>query len=185
MKRLVIFTEEESAKALLNQLLPRLLPRGVTYHCIAFEGKQDLEKQLPIKLRGWRHPNTQFLIMRDQDLGDCKSIKKDLQCICRKAGKPNILIRIVCRELESWFLADLAAVEAALDLPGLAKQQDKAQYRKPDRLPVPSKELRKITRERYQKVSGSRAIGNYLDLENTRSTSFRHFVLGVRRMYMG
>ena len=184
MKHFVVFTEEASAKELLNQLLPRLLPEGVTHHCIAFDGKQDLEKQLTIKLRGWRRPDTQFLIMRDQDSGDCRAIKKNLQRICQESGKTNVLIRIVCRELESWYLANLTAVEFALEMPGLAKQQNNAKYRKPDRLSAPAKELRTLTKNRYQKISGSRAIGIHLDLENTRSTSFKHFILGVRRLYM-
>ncbi len=146
MKHFVVFTEEASAKELLNQLLPRVLPKGITFHCIAFDGKQDLEKQLPIKLRGWRRPNTQFLVMRDQDSGECRAIKKKLQRICREAGRTDVLIRIVCRELESWYLANLFAVELALEIPGLARQQEKAKYRKPDRLSSPAEELRTITK---------------------------------------
>ena len=53
MRTLVVFTEEKSAQVMLQSLLPRLLPEK-EFHClcIAFEGKQDLKKQLPIKLRG-------------------------------------------------------------------------------------------------------------------------------------
>lgn len=43
MKHLVFLLEEPSAKEMLNGLLPRLLP-GLSYRCIVFEGKQDLEK---------------------------------------------------------------------------------------------------------------------------------------------
>jgi len=56
MNELVFFLEEESAKALLEQIFPHLMPSGGQVHprFIVFEGKQDLEKQLPNKLRGIR-----------------------------------------------------------------------------------------------------------------------------------
>jgi hypothetical protein len=55
MNELVFFLEEESAKALLEQIFPLLIPSGSQVHprFIVFEGKQDLEKQLPNKLRGF------------------------------------------------------------------------------------------------------------------------------------
>jgi hypothetical protein len=34
----------------------------------------------------------------------------------------------------------------------------------------------------YQEIAGSRAIGPYLDPDNTRSKSFTVFVAGVRKM---
>lgn len=53
MSQLVIFLEERSAKAMLDGLLPRILPEGVSYRCVPFEGKQDLDKQIERRLRGW------------------------------------------------------------------------------------------------------------------------------------
>jgi hypothetical protein len=61
------------------------------------------------------------------------------------------------------------------------RDQD-ALFRSPDRLGNPSKELEKLTSGLYQKVSGSRAIGEFLDLANERSPSFRNLVAGIRRM---
>ena len=185
MRTLVVFTEEMSAKVMLESLLPRLLPEPAwSFRCVAFEGKQHLEKQLPIKLKGWRTPNTHFIVLRDQDGGQCKTIKKKIKDICAAAQKPNTLVRIVCRELESWYLRDLEAVESALQIDGLRTLQEKAQYRKPDKIPCPSKELKRVTKNRYQKVSGSRLIGEHLRLDNSRSTSFKHFISGVRRIMM-
>ena len=182
MRSLVVFTEEMSAKVMLESLLPRLLPQDrCSFLCVAFEGKRDLEKQLPIKLKGWRTPNTHFIVLRDQDKGECKTIKKILKDICVLASKPDVLVRIVCRELESWYFGDLEAVETALGIGGLATLQEKAKYRKPDRIQNPSKELKKVTKNRYQKVGGSRLIGEHLHLDNSRSTSFQHFISGVRK----
>lgn len=183
MTSLVVFTEEPSAKVMLESLLPRLLPQEqCSFVCIAFEGKQDLEKQLPIKLRGWRAPNTNFVVLRDQDSGDCEAIKETLQGICRRAGRSRSLVRIACRELESWYFGDLGAVETALQIDGLSILQEKAKYRNPDKIQCPSKELKKVTKNCYQKVGGSRLIGKYLRLDNSRSTSFHHFISGVRKI---
>jgi hypothetical protein len=83
--------------------------------------------------------------------------------------------------LESFYLADLAAVGMALGAPSLAGYQNKARFRAPDRLPSPSKVLTQLTEGRYQKVGGSRAIGRHLDADNTRSPSFRALVAAIRR----
>jgi len=183
MRRLVVFTEELSAKEMLESLLPRLLPEGeYCFTCVAFEGKQDLERQLPIKLRGWRTPDTHFVVLRDADRGDCRTIKRTLQGLCREARRPNVLVRIACRELESWYFGDLQAVETALGIGGLTGLEAKAKYRDPDEINYPSRELKRITKNCYQKVSGSRAIGKHLRLCGSRSTSFQHFMNGVCRI---
>jgi len=179
MRTLVVFTEEMSAKVMLESLLPRLLPQDIRIQCVDFEGKQDLERQLPIKLRGWKTPNTYFVILRDQDRSNCHDIKRNLKSICDAANKPKVLIRIACRELESWYLGDLAAVEAGLKIDGLSALQTRVPYRKPDNIIHPSTELKKITKNRYQKVHGSRVIGKHLSLDNTRSASFQNFIKGV------
>lgn len=183
MRTLVVFTEERSAKVMLESLLPRLLPEAnCSFICVAFEGKQDLEKQLPIKLRGWRSPDTRFIVLRDQDSGRCKATKRRLLGICVAANKPDVLVRIACRELESWYFGDLAAVEAALEIGGLSHLMAKSKYRNPDGIQRPSEELKRVTNNRYQNVGGSRLIGRHLSLDNSRSTSFRHFISGVRRI---
>ena len=182
MRTLVVFTEEMSAKVMLESLLPRLLPQEIHIQCIDFEGKQDLEKQLPIKLKGWRTRDTCFVILRDQDSGNCHHIKRNLRSICDAANKPEVLIRIACHELESWYWGDLAAVEASLEIDGLTAFQATAKYRNPDAIIHPSAKLKKVTKNRYQKVGGSRVIGRHLSLDNNRSRSFRNFIHGVRRI---
>ncbi|MBF8272084.1 MAG: DUF4276 family protein [Magnetococcales bacterium] len=67
--RLVFFLEEASAKALLQELLPRFLPDIETPCFVVFEGKQDMEKQLPRKLRSWLLPtHSRFVVLRDKDV---------------------------------------------------------------------------------------------------------------------
>lgn len=185
MKMMVFFLEELSAKEMLDGLLPRLLPNGICYRCVPFEGKQDLEKQLPRKLRGWNTPNTWFIVLRDKDSGDCLVIKDRLANICQDSGKPGTLIRIACHELESWYLGDLSAVEQALAIQGLAKLQGNRKFRDPDQLANPAQELEKLTSNRYQKISGSRSIGPHLSVDDNRSHSFKVFISGVARIIEG
>ena len=52
MTCLVFFLEEKSAEIMLEGILPQILPEGIGYRCVVFEGKQDLEKRLPKRLRG-------------------------------------------------------------------------------------------------------------------------------------
>lgn len=182
MKTVVFFLEEPSAREMLQGLLPRLLPEGVITRFIVFKGKQDLEKNLVGKLRGWRLPKSVFVIIRDQDAGDCQAIKQKLLNLCIQAGKGDALVRIACRELESFFLGDLDAVEKGLELSGLAKLQENRKYRTPDSLSNPSTELEQLTKCVYQKVSGSRAIGQYLAIDNNKSHSFNALLAGIRKL---
>jgi hypothetical protein len=52
----------------------------------------------------------------------------------------------------------------------------------PDDISRPARELREITNKKYQKISGSRGIGDYMNPDRNRSKSFRVFVDGVRRL---
>lgn len=184
MMELVFMLEEESAKVMLESLLPRMLDPGIKHRLFAFEGKQDLEKQMVKKMRHYMNPHARFIVMRDQDVtSNCLAIKEALLARCVEAGRQSVaLVRIACRELESFYLADLAAVEVGLGINGLVKHQNTVKFRNPDVLQNPSRELLVLTKQRYQKVSGSRAIGQYLDISNERSSSFKNLIAGIRLM---
>ena len=63
-------------------------------------------------MAGWNVPDTKFVILHDQDSADCKELKQKLRRIVEQTGKEAV-IRIVCRELESWYFGDLRAVSLA------------------------------------------------------------------------
>ena len=184
MKELVFLLEEESAKAMLESLLPRLLDQGIKPRLIPFQGKRDLEKQMVKRMKGYLNPDARFIVLRDQDSApDCRKVKAALLKNCELAGRSaNSVVRIACRELESFYLADLQAVEQGLCLDKLAKYQGSAKFRQPDALGNPSKELAALTGNHYQKVGSSRAIGRFLDLDNERSPSFKNLIQGIRRL---
>lgn len=184
MSELVFFLEEPSAEALLSILIPPLVPQGLTLRFVVFEGKQDLEKQIVRRMRGYLVPDARFVVLRDQDAADCKMVKQGLRRKCREAGQPDAVVRIACRELESWYLADLAAVEKGLGVTRLRRFQANKKYSAPDRLGSPSRELRRLA-PAYQKIGGSRAIAPHLDVTNQRSLSFAHFVSAIRKLAAG
>lgn len=179
MRELVFFLEEPSAKAMLEALLPKIAPSEIIVRYLIFEGKQDLEKQLQRKLRCYQNPEATFIILRDQDSADCLTVKTKLKQQCVAAKKPHAIVRIACRELESWYLADLAAVEKAFAYKKLVTQQNDRKFRDPDRLGSPSKELKLLVPE-YQKIDGSRRIAPYLDIDNPRSRSFHHLMRTIK-----
>ncbi|OQY55717.1 MAG: hypothetical protein DRR08_12260 [Candidatus Parabeggiatoa sp. nov. 2] len=179
VKQLVFLLEEPSMAEVLKVLLPKVLPDDVGFKLIIHDGKQDLEKSIPTRLRQWKTPNTYFVIVRDQNSDDCVKLKQRLKHLCQQAGKPDTLVRIVCHELEAWFLGDLAAVEKAFKINGLAKQQPNKKFRNPDRLANASQELGKLIKN-YEKRQGARAIAPCLDLSNNRSSSFQVFIKGVQ-----
>jgi hypothetical protein len=184
MKELVFLVEGEAERCLLDTFLPRVLPEGVGHRVIPFQGKQDMEKRMAMRIRSYLNPQARFIVMRDQDShADCVALKRSLQERCVGTRREaHCLVRIACKELETFYLADLAAVSRALDMPGLERHQQHRKYRDPDHLGSPSRELRALTQNRYEKRDGSTRIGRHLSLDNDRSPSFRHFVAGIRRL---
>lgn len=181
MKHIVFLLEEISMKAVLDEILPSMLPEGYTFQTIKHEGKTDLEKSIPRKLRAFRIPGVQFVVLRDQDNSDCKEVKQRLMQLCFEGGRTDALVRVVCHELESWFLGDLSAVEKAFNYKGIARKQDRAQFRNPDRLANPCEVLQKIVPE-YQKYSGSKEIAKYMNIDANCSLSFNAFIKGIRKL---
>jgi hypothetical protein len=182
--RIIFLLEEPSMKALLNGLLPRLLP-GLRaeqhFLCVPHEGKSDLDRSIPRKLTAWREPAARFVIVRDNDNANCTEIKNHIRNQCNQAGRSDVLIRLVCQELESWYLGDLSALaraypRAKIDTPALRKR-----YQSPDGWQKPSAELKRHLPE-FQKILCARLIAQQLNLEQSHSHSFRVFVEGVKRL---
>lgn len=181
MKTIVFLLEEPSAQDALQGFLPAIIPPNVTTEYLVFEGKQDLEKRMVRRIRGWLLPGSAFIVLRDQDSGDCRVIKDKLSALCLEAGKPEAVVRIACKTLESWFVGDWDSVSAAFGQPKLTNLKRKSIYQDPDRLGNPVTELRKVIPD-YQKRDGARRIGPLLNQTRNRSHSFRIFVEAVQRI---
>ncbi|MDR1797236.1 MAG: DUF4276 family protein [Clostridiales Family XIII bacterium] len=178
MPKIVFLLEEPSMKNTLEHILPKILSKDVAFQLVEHEGKSSLQKSIPIKLKGWK--GVHFVIVQDQDSGDCVSLKNELRELACKSGRDDTLVRIVCRELEAWFLGDFEAVEEAYGI-DLSKVKNKKKYRNPDMVENAKEELKKIVHS-YQPYSGSGKIAQHMDIERNKAHSFKVFVEGVRRL---
>ncbi|MFM9900269.1 MAG: DUF4276 family protein [Polaromonas sp.] len=182
--RLVFLVEEPSMKILLDGLLPNLLPgliEGRHFLCVKHDGKSDLDRSIPRKLSAWRIPGDRFVIMRDNDGADCVALKARLQALCRANGRAETLVRLVCQELESWYLGDLQALAKAFNNPKLNTPALRKRFAYPDEWQKPSLEVDRMVPE-FQKGSGARAMADCLHDTGNLSHSFNVFVAGVRRI---
>ncbi|WP_141698876.1 hypothetical protein [Candidatus Marithrix sp. Canyon 246] len=61
--------------------------------------------------------------------------------------------------------------------------EGKQDFREPDKLSNPSEELYKLTKKKYQKVAGSRAIAPHLKIDGTnKSHSFNILLQGIKKL---
>jgi hypothetical protein len=184
--RVVFLLEEPSMQALLDGLLPRLVNGWVTnrhFLCIPHEGKTDLDRSIARKLAAWRIPGDRFVIVRDNDGADCLAVKQRLQGLCETAGRPDTLVRLVCQELESWYLGDLRALAEAFGEPKADTAARRKRYSRPDEWLKASTEVRRLI-PAFQKIGGARLMAQALEPNRSRSKSFHVFVLAVRRLAM-
>lgn len=187
MARIEILVEEPSMKAFLGVFLPRILgdfgSLNQNVYVRSFEGKSDLQKNIPSKIKvfsNWHEP-VAVVILHDQDSNDCKILKKKLSALCSKNGNCITLIRIVCKELESWYLGDFQAIQSAYPKFNAQVYLNKAKYREPDKLNA-YKELRLILPE-FQKTDGAKRIAEVIDIERNISESFQQTVSGLLKIF--
>lgn len=183
-----IFTEEESIKVVLENILPKLVPDDVIVRIHPHQGKEDLENALRKTLNKIsRIPNTKVLILRDQDSHDCKEVKSRLKAIVEQNCHCDYFIRVVCRELESWFLGDLFALKQAYVRFNPSLIASKQKFRNVDLIQRPSEELLKIipdlkTLSYLPKLKVSSEVSKYLRLDNNKSHSFNHTINAIKRL---
>lgn len=184
MSRIVFLLEEPSMVALLRGVLPKVFPDWVeNQHWLALphQGKSDLEASVPRKLRAWHVPGDRFVILRDNDGGDCRAHKARLLALASVKPAGDVLVRIVCQELESWFLGDLDAVVAAYPEAGRALKATHRKYPAPDGMTNAADEIRQLTGQ-LGKVGRAQAISPHMTIEKNTSHSFQVLVSGIRRL---
>ncbi len=180
MRRVVFPLEEKSMGVFLESFLPRIIP-SLDFVCLGHEGKRDLEKSIPRKLKAW--PGVDFVVLRDNDNAHCRSIKARLRSLCARGGRPETLVRLACQELEAWYLGALEAIEAAYSKKDLASLARKAKFRDPDALANPSRIMSELVPE-FRKIDGARRMGSAIPAarNGSSSRSFQVFVAGVARL---
>ena len=188
--------EELSAEAFLEGLLPRILPAGVTWRFIVFQGKRDLLAKLPGRLkayRRWLPAGWRIVVLVDEDRQDCRALKRRMEQVATDAGlvikafgRPGIpfelVNRIAVEELEAWFLGNVPAL--AGEFPGVTPTlANQAKYRDPDMIQGGTWETleRVLQGAGYypaglSKIDVARRLGRVLPVAENRSGSFGVFL---------
>ncbi|HEY3570654.1 MAG TPA: DUF4276 family protein [Thermoanaerobaculia bacterium] len=189
--------EEPSAEEALYNIVPKILGQDVSFTVYPHQGKHDLLKKLPSRLRGyraWLPDNAGIVVLIDADGQDCSHQKVILETAARQAGfltrgsaedgRFQVLSRLAIEELEAWFFGDLAALRSAY--PGIsASLGERAGYRDPDAIrgtwEALERELQRAGhhREGLAKIKAAREISAYMEPEQNRSRSFQVFRQGL------
>lgn len=193
-----ILVEEQSMEEALKILLPRILSPEITYRFLNFYGKQNLLRQLPMRLRGytsWITDEYRIIVLLDEDRENCLELKTQLETAAQEAGlftktaagggQFQVLNRIVVEELEAWFLGDMDALRMAY--PRIPESlSNAAKFRNPDAIAGGTWETLEKTLQRYNyfkggypKVDAARAISIHMDVNRNRSRSFQVFRDGL------
>jgi hypothetical protein len=122
----------------------------------------------------------------DQDQKDCKALKKKFEKIMQKNCGCPFKIRIVCRELESWFLGDLKAVEKAyLGFKANKFKNDLEIKNGVDQIKNPSHKLfsmlPKYPHRELKKVENARKVSANFSTKNT-SPSFNQTIQAIQNL---
>lgn len=173
---LVLLTEEESLEAFVDVLIRRIFPdavEGVDWLVLDFRGKADLQRNVARKMRSWGYGDPYFVITRDNDGGDCRRLKRRLTELATPTGKP-FKVRIVCQQLESWFMGCPDAVQRAYPDRDIEAEARSAKWRSPDRATNAPDIVASATDDRT-KVSRARRVAAHFDPSGCTSSSFQVF----------
>lgn len=183
-----IFTEEPSARSVFNSILEQILPKEIEYNIYSHQGKQDLEKALKTTLPSIsKMPGARILITRDQDNEDCIILKHKINELVKQNIGCDYRIRIICKELESWYLGDLNAISLAYPRFKPSKYINKSSFRSVDEISKPSEYLLKIVPELQKnktlpKIIVSETIAPFLEIENNKSCSFINTISAIQQL---
>ncbi len=196
---LAFLVEEESAEAALKEIVPKILGVTVTFHVHVHQGKRNLLKKLPDRLRAyarWLPADWRIVVLIDQDRQDCHELKTQMETAAERSGlitksqarapgSFQMLNRIAVEELEAWFFGDVEALRRAYPrVPQTLAMR--AGFRDPDAINGGTWEAleRVLRRVGYHqgglaKIAAAREISRHMIPEENRSRSFQVFRQGV------
>ena len=182
-----VLTEERSFQPVFERIVSDLFPNGIPFKVHPHQGKQDLLRALktvvPILSR---QSTARILVAVDQDFDNCLNLKSELQEALQGCTTPY-KIRIVCRDLECWFLGDFEAIGKAYPRFKPSLYSSKARFRDVDAIPHSASAILKIVpelfgRKHLPKIEFSGKVSEFLTVDRNRSVSFGHMVSAIREL---
>jgi hypothetical protein len=197
LSHLEFLVEEPSAEAALSHLVPKVLGSDFSFGVYPFQGKQNLLKNLPARLRAYRRwlpEDSGIVVLIDADGRDCREQKALLEGAAQQAGfltrgsrrgRLEVLNRLAIEELEAWFFGDVSALCEAY--PGVSPSLgERAAYRDPDTILGGTWEAleRVLQKAGYHrgglvKIRAAREISACMEPDRNRSRSFHVFRQGL------
>jgi hypothetical protein len=204
--------EDSSGATLVEILVPRIIgPFAAphTWNTHAYKGigripsnlrpatdarKRILLDRLPTILRGYaKTPGIDaVVVVVDSDQQDCRTFLNELSTVAVESGFPQALFRIAIEEIESWYLGDQTAIQAAYDNARIAVLSNHNQdsicgtwERLADA--VYPGGIRAVQRVGWPlpgnlKHEWARRIGAHMAIDRNVSPSFNKFVTGLQRL---
>ncbi|MFH1374842.1 MAG: DUF4276 family protein [bacterium] len=192
--------EEPSAEEALRNIVPRILTTDHTYRFLIYNGKHDLLKKLPNRLKTyskWLSDNYKLVVLIDEDRQGCFDLKQRLEETAANAGLTtktmasgkqqsfHVLNRIVVEELEAWFFGDTEALRKAY--PNVSERLLlRPRFSDPDAIQGGTWEtLERVLqnagyyRSGLPKIRTARNISKYMVPERNTSRSFQTFRTGL------
>ncbi len=203
VEHIEILVEEPSAETFLRVILPKVL-KDTTFQLHVHQGKTDLLKKLPAKLRAYAHwipKSWRILVLVDRDDEDCVKLKEKLVKMAGDAGlstqsargRAHVVVanRVAVEELEAWYFGDWQAVRAAYPKVD-ARVAAEAKFRNPDKIAGGTWEAfeRLLQKAGYfttglRKIEAARAVAERMIPERNSSHSFGVFWETVKRFASG
>jgi hypothetical protein len=187
--------EEPSAEVALHNLVPKIVGLGVSYNVHVFQGKMDLMKNLPNRLRGyrsWLPDSWRIVVLVDEDREGCLKLKEQLEKIASNeglitrsvagpGGSFQVINRLAIEELEAWFFGDVTALRIAYPKVPIGLDRRKP-YRNPDAIQGGTwQALERILKNAgyyrggLPKKEAARRISEHMDPTRNTSKSFQVF----------
>ena len=180
MRKLVFILEEQSMRSFLQGARPRLpIPNEFETVFRISNGFGDLKTLVSNTLRRSWPTGTRFVILFDKDRADCRARKSDIASVIPEFRRGQVLVRVVCYELESWYFGDPDLI--AERFPKFAQVRNRARFRSsPDGIDKPSTAIEEFSG--LGKGALADELGPILSLEGNRSHSLRVFLSGLQRL---
>jgi hypothetical protein len=107
-------------------------------------------------------------------------VKAHLLGLCREGNRDDVLVRIACQELETWYFGEPDALAEVFGRDSLRSLSAKARFRNPDAIDQPGRALTELVEE-FQKVYGARRMAERLSRNNS-SRSYQVLIEGIEHL---